>query len=114
MTRQTNASILFVDDDINILLSLKRLVYDMNLEVHTAITAEEGLDILKKSHIDIVISDKSMPSMNGNEFLGKVAIEWPDTVRVMITAYTELTDVISAINAVKIEGILKNFWITKS
>jgi DNA-binding NtrC family response regulator len=48
MTRQTNASILFVDDDINILLSLKRLVYDMNLEVHTAITAEEGLDILRK------------------------------------------------------------------
>jgi two-component system repressor protein LuxO len=113
MTRQTNASILFVDDEINILSSLKRLVHDMNLEVHTAITAEEGLNILRNNYIDIVISDKNMPGMNGNEFLEKVAIEWPDTVRIMITAYTELSDVISAINAGKIWGYVKKPWDNK-
>ena len=113
MTRQTNASILFVDDEVNILLSLKRLVHDMNLEVYTATTAEEGLNILQNNYIDIVISDKNMPGMNGNEFLGKVADEWPDTVRIMLTAYTELTDVISAINAGKIWGYIKKPWDNK-
>jgi two-component system repressor protein LuxO len=113
MTRQTNASILFVDDEVNILLSLKRLVHDMNLEVYTATTAEEGLTILQNNYIDIVISDKNMPGMNGNEFLGKVADEWPDTVRIMLTAYTELTDVISAINAGKIWGYIKKPWDNK-
>jgi two-component system repressor protein LuxO len=113
MTRQTNASILFVDDEVNILLSLKRLVHDMNLEVYTATTAVEGLNILQNNYIDIVISDKNMPGMNGNEFLGKVADEWPDTVRIMLTAYTELTDVISAINAGKVWGYIKKPWNNK-
>jgi two-component system repressor protein LuxO len=113
MIRKTNASILFVDDEINILLSLKRLVHDLNLEVHTATTAEEGLSILQKNYIDIVISDKNMPGMNGNEFLEKVAIEWPDTVRIMLTAYTELIDVISVINSGKIWGYIKKPWDNK-
>jgi two-component system repressor protein LuxO len=110
MTKQTNASILFVDDEIGILSSLKRLVHDMNLEVYSASNAEEGLHILQNNYIDIVISDKNMPGMNGNEFLAKVADEWPDTVRIMLTAYTELTDVITAINAGKIWGYIKKPW----
>jgi two-component system repressor protein LuxO len=113
MTAQTNASILFVDDEMDILRALKRLVHDMNLEVHTASNAEEGLNIIQKNHVDIVISDKNMPGMNGNEFLQKVAAEWPDTIRIMLTAYTELDDVITAINSGKIWGYMKKPWDNK-
>ena len=113
MTGHTNASILFVDDEIDILFSLKRLVHDMNLEVYSASTAEEGLSILQNNYIDIVISDKNMPGMSGNEFLQKVADEWPDTVRIMLTAYTELSDVITAINSGKIWGYIKKPWNNK-
>jgi two-component system repressor protein LuxO len=113
MTEQSNASILFVDDEMDILRALKRVVHDMNLNVYTASTAEEGLNIIQKNHIDIVISDKNMPGMNGNEFLQKVAEEWPDTIRMMLTAYTELSDVITAVNSGKIWGYMKKPWDNK-
>ncbi|MFT5314113.1 MAG: two-component system repressor protein LuxO [Paraglaciecola sp.] len=113
MTAQIHASILFVDDEIDILNVLKRLVHDMNLEVYTASSAKEGLQIIQKNHIDIVISDKNMPGMSGGEFLQKVAENWPDTIRIMLTAYTELSDVITAINSGKIWGYMKKPWDNK-
>ena len=94
MPNETNASILFVDDEPEILTALMRLLRSTDITVLTASSAEKGLRLLEQQDIDIVVSDKNMPGMNGMEFLQKVAEQWPETVRIMLTAYTELNDVI--------------------
>lgn len=113
MSNDSKASILFVDDEVNILQSLKRVVRDMDLTVYTAPSAEEGLTLLAEQSIDVVVSDKNMPGMNGNEFLQLVAEKWPETVRIMLTAYTELDDVITAINTGRIWSYLQKPWENK-
>jgi two-component system repressor protein LuxO len=110
MPNETNASILFVDDEPEILTALTRLLRSTDTIVHTASSAEKGLQMLEQLDIDIVISDKNMPGMNGLEFLQKVAEKWPETVRIMLTAYTELNDVISSINSGRIWSYMKKPW----
>jgi two-component system repressor protein LuxO len=110
MPYETNASILFVDDESEILTALTRLLRSTDITVHTAISGEKGLQVLEQQDIDIVVSDKNMPDMNGMEFLQKVADQWPETVRIMLTAYTELNDVISAINSGRIWSYMKKPW----
>ena len=72
MPNETIASILFVDDEPEILTALTRLLRSKDLTIHTAISGEKGLRVLEQQNIDIVVSDKNMPGMNGNEFLQKV------------------------------------------
>jgi two-component system repressor protein LuxO len=110
MSTDSKASILFVDDEKHILESLKRVVRDMNLHIYLANSAEDGLIILGENNIDIVVSDKNMPGMNGSEFLQQVAEKWPETIRIMLTAFTELNDIIKTINAGKIWGYMKKPW----
>jgi len=110
MPNETQASILFVDDGLEILTALTRLLRSTDITVHTAISGEKGLQILEQQNIDIVVSDKNMPGMNGNEFLQKVAEQWPETVRIMLTAYTELNDVIASINSGRIWSYIKKPW----
>jgi two-component system repressor protein LuxO len=110
MLNETNASILFVDDEPEILMALKRSLRGTDITVHTAGSGEKGLQMMEQQDIDIVVSDKNMPGMSGNEFLHQVAQQWPETVRIMLTAYTQLDDVISAINSGKIWGYMKKPW----
>jgi two-component system repressor protein LuxO len=110
MIKENKARILFVDDETSILNALKRVVRELPFDIYTANSGEEGLGILKDHDIDLVVSDKNMPGMNGNQFLHEVAESWPETVRIMLTAYTELDDVISAINKGKIWSYIRKPW----
>ncbi|MBL4629763.1 MAG: sigma-54-dependent Fis family transcriptional regulator [Paraglaciecola sp.] len=110
MPSETKTSILFVDDEPEILTSLTRLLRGSDIKVHTAYSGDEGLNILEQHYIDIVVSDKNMPGMNGMDFLQKVSEQWPETVRIMLTAFTELNDVISAINSGRVWSYMKKPW----
>lgn len=110
MNNDSKGSILLVDDEANILASLTRSIRTLNLDIHTANSGNEALAILEQQEIDIVISDKNMPGMGGNEFLEQVSQRWPETVRIMLTAYTELDAVISAINTGKIFNFMQKPW----
>lgn len=110
MNNDSKGSILLVDDEANILASLTRSIRTLNLDIHTANSGNEALVILEQQEIDIVISDKNMPGMGGNEFLEQVSQRWPETVRIMLTAYTELDAVISAINTGKIFNFMQKPW----
>ena len=110
MNSDSKGSILFVDDEINILDALTRSVRGLNLEVHSANSAKAGIAILEQKDIDIVISDKNMPGMGGNEFLQEVARRWPETVRIMLTAYTELDAVMDAINTGRVWSFMQKPW----
>ncbi|MFT4654021.1 MAG: two-component system repressor protein LuxO [Kangiellaceae bacterium] len=110
MSSDSIGSILLVDDEVNILTALSRSIRGMSLDIHAANSAKEGLVILEQKDIDIVISDKNMPGMSGTEFLEQVSQRWPETVRIMLTAYTELDAVISAINTGKIFNFMQKPW----
>lgn len=104
------AQILFVDDERPILNSLKRLLRPTGHQVHLANSGAEALDILNKNAIDIVVSDMRMPEMDGAEFLANVANQWPDTIRMLLTGYADLTSAVDAINNGAISRYLTKPW----
>lgn len=65
------ATILFVDDEINILASLKRLFRPFGYRIFTAESGVQGLEIMDREAVDLVVSDMRMPEMNGAQFLEK-------------------------------------------
>ena len=91
-------SILIVDDEVNVLRTLKRIFSGEEYEIFTAQSAEEGLKLLENENIDLIISDQKMPGMNGLEFLEKTINTSPDVLRIILTGYAELNDAIRAIN----------------
>ena len=105
-----NATLLFVDDEVNVLSSLKRLFRPFGYRIFTAEGGAQGLEIMARETIDIVISDMRMPQMNGAEFLQKVKEQWPDTVRILLTGYAEISATIDAINKGHIYRYISKPW----
>ena len=99
--------VLLVDDDPNILSSLKRSLRREKYEIHCVPSAEEALKILSKEPIDVVVSDQEMPGMNGTELLARVHQQFPDTVRFILTGKATLDIAIDAIN----KGAISRFFI---
>lgn len=89
--------ILYIDDEKANLVNFKFLFQD-DYEIYTALSAQEGLEILKSTEIQIVISDQRMPDMTGVEFLAKISQLYPDIIRILLTAYTDTNDLLDAIN----------------
>ena len=90
--------ILFVDDEENVLRSLKRLFVSQEYEVLTALSGGEGLAILKEIEVPVIVSDQRMPVMTGAEFLEKSRPLSPDAVRIILTGYADVEAAIGAIN----------------
>lgn len=89
--------ILIVDDEAHIIKSLSRLFMDTDYEVFTADSAEAGLKIIADEKIDLVISDMRMPFMDGYDFLKLVKEKCPNTIRVILSGYSEETTIFKAI-----------------
>jgi len=104
------ARILFVDDETNILSALERLTMDLSAECLFANSAEEGLVLLENTAVDVVVSDMRMPGMSGTEFLSVVADKYPETIRMVLTGFSETELVMSAINEGRIWGYILKPW----
>ena len=102
--------LLCVDDEPNILSSLKRLFHHQHYTVLTADSGAAGLEILQQRHVDLVISDMRMPQMNGAEFLEKVRSTWPETIRLLLTGYADVGAIIDAINRGEIYRYITKPW----
>jgi len=103
--------ILCVDDEKNVLRSLKRAFIDEEYELFIAESGEEGLRILEEEKdILIVISDYRMPGMDGVEFLGRVFQKWPETVRIVLSGYADTASVVAAINEGRIYKFIPKPW----
>ena len=105
-------TLLFVDDEENILSSLLRLFHDEDYKILTAKSAEEGLEkvIDKGSDISLVMSDHMMPGMKGVDFLVEVKGLAPDIVRIMLTGQTDLGATIEAINKGEVYRFITKPW----
>ncbi len=91
--------ILCVDDEENVLKSLKYLFHSEPFQVLTASSGHEGLAILQSRHnIGLILSDQRMPDMSGTTFLQKAAMLAPDIPRMILTAYMDVTAAIDAMN----------------
>ncbi len=104
------AAILFVDDEANVLKALRRLFHDEHYVTYFASSGAEGLEILQQNAVDLIISDMRMPEMNGAEFLTQVVNQWPETIRILLTGYSDLQSTIDAVNKGRIYNYCNKPW----
>lgn len=103
-------TLLLVDDEDNIVRSLMRLLRGEGYNILTANSGQQGLERLHENEVGVIISDQRMPEMSGVQFLGKVKDLFPDTVRIMLSGYTDLNSVTNAINEGAIFKFLTKPW----
>ncbi len=103
-------SLLLVDDDPNVLSSLKRLLRPDGYEISCAASGPEGLKLLEQHPVDIIVADQRMPGMSGVEFLREAKRLYPQTVRIVLSGHTELQSVTDAINEGAVYRFLTKPW----
>lgn len=102
-------SLLIVDDDRSILEAI-RILLSEDYDVHTALSAMDAIPVLQKEKITVIVSDHMMPRMTGVEFFTKIKEDYPDTIRILLTAQANFTDIIQAINEGNIYRYVTKPW----
>jgi response regulator RpfG family c-di-GMP phosphodiesterase len=103
-------TLLCVDDEPNILSALRRLFRAKGYRVLTAEGGAAGLELLRQQPVDLVISDMRMPEMDGARFLAEVRAHWPDTIRLLLTGYSDIQSILDAINCGEIYRYITKPW----
>jgi type II secretory ATPase GspE/PulE/Tfp pilus assembly ATPase PilB-like protein/FixJ family two-component response regulator len=101
-------TLLFVDDEENVLKALKRVFLEENYNLLVAGNADQALDLIDRESIQLVISDFKMPGMNGVDLLREIKKRKPGIIRIMLTGHADVQAVMGAVN----EGAVYKF-ITK-
>ncbi|RYZ02798.1 MAG: hybrid sensor histidine kinase/response regulator [Myxococcales bacterium] len=104
-----SAKVLFVDDDDANLVVCEAACGD-DFDVLTATSAEEALSHLRREEVGVIVADQRMPGTSGVELLERVRVEYPDTVRLLITAYTDVQAAVAAINRGRVRRYLRKPW----
>lgn len=108
--KTSDYTILIVDDELNVIRSLKRLFRKENYRIITAGSALEGLEIARSNSVDMIISDQRMPGVSGIEFLSKIRDEFPRIIRMILSGYTDIQTVTSAINEGNVYKFILKPW----
>jgi diguanylate cyclase (GGDEF)-like protein/PAS domain S-box-containing protein len=103
-------TLLLVDDEPNILRALTRTLRRDGYRILTAGGAAEAFDVLARHDVHVIVSDQRMPQMCGTDFLSQVKSMYPDTVRLVLSGYTDLVSVTEAINRGAIYRFLTKPW----
>lgn len=101
-------NILYVDDEQDNLLVFKSS-FRRNYNIYTALSAKEGIDLMKDNNFEIVISDQNMPGMTGVEFLNGLSDNF-DCIRMILTGFSDIGAVIDALNTGKIQKYITKPW----
>ena len=101
---------LLVDDEEFILTALKRLLRRDGYRILTANSGVQALELLAENNVDVIVSDQRMPAMTGIEFLRRAKEMHPDSVRIVLSGYTELETVTDAVNEGAIYKFLTKPW----
>ncbi len=103
-------TLLLVDDEDNILNALTRVLRRDGYRVLRASSGEDGLGLLATHEVGVIVSDQRMPGMSGVDFLRRAKELYPDTVRIVLSGYTELKAVTEAINEGSVYKFLTKPW----
>lgn len=106
----SKVKILIVDDEPDNIELLYRTFY-RDYKVLSAKSGPDALEILRREkEVAVIISDQRMPKMSGTEFLRLTAVEYPDVIRIILTGYTDVEDLVEAINAGKVFKYVTKPW----
>ena len=108
-TAGRKAKLLFVDDEERILNAL-RSIFRNQYTVFTASSGPEAMEFLKRFQPHVVISDQRMPEMTGVEFLRDVKEVAPNTVRMLLTGYSDLASIVGSINDGEVFRFISKPW----
>lgn len=103
--------ILLVDDELNVLKSLKRVLARSGYDVLTASSGFEALEVLAANQIEIIITDFRMPEMNGADLLRQVKSRWPDSVNLVLSGYADFKSVVELLNQGLVFRFLEKPWV---
>ena len=106
----TQFTLLFVDDEENVLSSLKRIFLEENYTILTATSAAKALEIMGEQPVQLVISDHRMPSMTGAEMLKRIKESWPETIRIMLTGYADVNSIMGAVKDGAVYKFITKPW----
>ncbi|KAF1685573.1 c-di-GMP phosphodiesterase [Pseudoxanthomonas broegbernensis] len=109
-TSKQDLTLLLVDDEENVLRSLVRLFRRDGYRILAAGNVRDAFDLLATNDVQVILSDQRMQDMSGTEFLGRVKMLYPDTVRMVLSGYTDLATVTDAINRGAIYRFLTKPW----
>lgn len=108
--QQAIPRILYIDDEKSNLSNFQK-AFDGQYAISTAASADKALEVLdKEGEMALIITDQRMPGTTGIELLAKVAALWPDTVRMILTAYTDAREIIDAINKGQVFRYIVKPW----
>src|SRR3989338_6115843 len=107
--QSSSHSILLIDDEIENLKALERTLMTITT-VFTAASGKAGLEIIEKNPISLVICDQRMPEMTGIEFFKIIQKSHPHIIRMVLTGYTDVEDLIEAINEVGLYRYVTKPW----
>lgn len=102
-------TILAVDDEPANLRMLERL-FRKNYRVLTAASGEEALSVLNREDVSLIITDQRMPGMTGTELLRESLRTNPDTMKIILTGYTDLDTLVDAINTTRVYKFVNKPW----
>lgn len=105
-----NYSVLFVDDEVHILNSLRRGLIEEEYTRFFANSGKEALKIMENKEIHLIVTDMRMPEMTGLDLLKIVDEKWPNTVKVILSGYTQLPQILVTINQVDIFKFVTKPW----
>jgi diguanylate cyclase (GGDEF)-like protein/PAS domain S-box-containing protein len=103
-------TLLLLDDEENILRALARLLRRDGYKILMATRAQDAFELLAKHEVQVILSDQRMPEMSGTEFFSRVKDLHPDTMRIVLSGYTDLKSVTDAINQGAIYRFLTKPW----
>ncbi len=110
-----NHTVLIVDDEKQVAKSLGRLLKSIGLQYICLESGMEGLEALKSASdpFSLIISDQRMPGMSGSEFLEKAKEISPDTIRFLLTGYSDMDAITDAVNKGSIHKYISKPWDNK-
>ena len=108
--RSRQRTLLLVDDEENIVAALRRLLRAEGWKVLSATSAEQALHRMARHEVDVVLSDQRMPGTTGVELLRRAKELYPETIRLVLSGYTELQSITDAINEGAIYKFLAKPW----
>ncbi|MEK7729189.1 MAG: adenylate/guanylate cyclase domain-containing protein [candidate division KSB1 bacterium] len=106
---KSDFTILYVDDEEHNLISFKAC-FRREYKILTAIGGDEGLEIMRHHDVDLIITDQRMPKMTGIQFLERILSEYPDTVRMILTGFSDVEAIIGAINSGRVLRYVSKPW----
>lgn len=110
MDKKEKIKVLYIDDESNNLFSFKAS-FRFDYDILTAISPDEAKKVLAEhDDISVILSDQRMPEKTGVEFFEEIHQQYPGPIRILITGYTDIESVISAINRGHIFRYIKKPW----